>query len=309
MMFSVVIPISDHSDIDNTQEQLNITLKNMFAVARNKEIEFEVIIVNWNVLPELKTANTLDLSDKPIGVAIRYLEVSSELHNTYTLSHKIPFYIAHAINAGIRRAQSDVIVKMMSGTILLEETWNKLIQYIHEKRYIQNLLTITAHSEFDREILKNYPDVYAAREEDLAEKCILKLENGEVIDYRLKRIYQNREESFRRFDVLVFSKEESEKVMGFPELSWYPTNINWMEVFFTLNLLKNVQAHFVWPEAEKIYYRPNINAFNSANDPELKLAPDTERIVVARIRQEEAPVLFNDESWGLHNVELVQRTL
>jgi len=307
MMFSVVIPMSDHSDIDNTQEQLNITLKNLFAVARNKHIEFEVIIVNWNAIPELKTADMLHISDKPEGIAIRYMEVGYDLHNSYTLSHKIPFYTAHAVNAGIRRAQSDVIIKMMSGTFLLEETWNKLIQYINGKRYSQNLLTITSHAEFDREILKNYPDVYTVREEDLAEKCILKLEEGKVIDYRLKRIYQNREESFRRFDVLVFSKEEAEKVMGFPELSWYPTNINWMEVFFTLNLLKNVQAHFLWPEAEKIYYKPNLNAFNSANDQELKLAPDTERIVIARIQQEEAPVLFNDESWGLHNVDLVPR--
>lgn len=306
MIFSIVLPISDHFNIENTYEELNSTLKNIFSVSQSENIVLEVLIVNWNVIPELKTVDKIDRLDKPIGVTIRYIEIDSELHNRFNLSHKIPFYVAHAVNTAIRRAKSDVIVKMLRGTVLLEDTWKKMIHYIMEKKYQTHLLTIASHSELDPAVLQKYPDIYAVSEVDIADFCLKKLENSRVIDYRLKRIYQNREASFRKFDVQIFSKEQAVGVRGYPELSIYPTDM--MEKFFLVNTLKNGYEPVVWFEAQKIYYKSH-NSYNPADDSELKLAPDTEKIVIARINQEEAPVLFNDDNWGLNDIELPIRIL
>ena len=300
MTLSIILAISDNFDLnDNLVEELNITLKNIFTFSKSEKVKLEIIIVNWNIISKQKTYQKLNSSIKPDNVKIQYIEVDNTLHNNYKLSHKIPFYLAHATNIGIRKAQSNAILSMKVGTFFSKKSWLNILKYVSTNQHNNSFLTLLSKATLGRAILKN--DTYNISAESIKNNCIQELKDKKIIDYTKHRIHINRDLSFRSFDSLLFSKEKALHTLGFPELSVYPTLLT--TKLFVANINKYYKEHLSLSAGYKIDYKEKSH-FNPAEDSELKLAPDTEKILLDRIKKEKNSIIFNDENWGLKNIQL-----
>ena len=302
MKLSIVMTFSDSFDLTGSLvEMIDMTLKNVFSFSNDKNIEVEIILVNWNSMVEKCTCQKLNLSSKPANISVVCIEVSNSIHNSYNLSHKIPYYVAHAVNIGIRRAKADVVLTMKAGVFFTKDIWQSIYNHVLQNNYKDTFLILSSKAILSNFLLQKDEKIYQYSLQYIKQYFLKELNGKELIDYEYKRKCLNRTQGFRLFDSFVFSKVHAENIAGYPELSVYPGTLT--EKFFVENM-KNIYKNSLTLEAGCKFYYKEKNHINPMDDNELRLVQGTEKIIINRIKKEKNPVIFNNENWGLRDIEL-----
>ena len=334
MKLSIVIPLSELFDLTgHLAEETNLSVSNIFEFAKSNEVFIEIVIVNWNVKNDFSFEKELDFSTKPQNVDVKYIEISNEIHNQLPIAHKIPFYLGHAVNVGLRKVSNESVMTIKPGTFYIASEWIIITNLIEDRKLDSSFITLFSKNRLSLDFLSKSSKsstIYNITPDELKNFiCFSRTENSvvdnknmkvyeclenRVIDYKNKRIYSNIGnivEIFKPFDSYLFAKHIAYSLNGLPELSYYPylfSNISmpgwFLEVLFRENALKFLPKSEYVVMGNKLSFDERLLE-NPKNDKELALAPKTNEIMIDRIRREKNPVFFNDEEWGLASKKLI----
>lgn len=108
---SVVVTARNDDHGGNLLGRMQIFVAGWIAQARRYGIPSELIIVEWNPLPDrLRLIDVLQWPDEFGPCEVRFIEVPPELHARYPHGDALPLYQMIAKNAGIRRARGQFVL-------------------------------------------------------------------------------------------------------------------------------------------------------------------------------------------------------
>ncbi len=108
---SVVATARNDNHGGNMLRRMQIFVNGLIEQARRYQVETELIIVEWNPLPDkprLSEALSWPIQDSPCTV--RIIEVSPEIHQQLKYSQSLPLFQMIAKNVGIRRAKGEFVL-------------------------------------------------------------------------------------------------------------------------------------------------------------------------------------------------------
>lgn len=108
---SVVATARNDNHGGNMLRRMQIFVNGLIEQARRYQVETELIIVEWNPLPDkprLAEALSWAIQDSPCTV--RIIEVPPEIHQRLKYSQSLPLFQMIAKNVGIRRAKGEFVL-------------------------------------------------------------------------------------------------------------------------------------------------------------------------------------------------------
>ncbi len=128
---SIVVSARNDDHGGNPLGRMQIFLSGWIEQARRYNIPSEIIIVEWNPLPDRPLLiDVLQWPDDLGPCAVRFIEVPPELHALYPHGDALPLYQMIAKNVGIRRARGEFVLATNIDILFSDE----LAQYLSERR-------------------------------------------------------------------------------------------------------------------------------------------------------------------------------
>jgi hypothetical protein len=92
-------------------KRMQIFVRGLIDQANRHRLPVELVIVEWNPPPDLPLLQSLlPRPGKDDQLELRYIEVPSDIHDSYRLSPNLPLFQMTAKNVGIRRAKGEFIL-------------------------------------------------------------------------------------------------------------------------------------------------------------------------------------------------------
>jgi hypothetical protein len=128
---SVVVTARNDDHGGNLLSRMQIFVAGWIAQARRYGIPSELIIVEWNPLPDRpRLIDVLRWPEDPGPCEVRFIEVPHELHARYPHGDALPLYQMIGKNAGIRRARGQFVLATNIDVLFSDE----LAEYLAARR-------------------------------------------------------------------------------------------------------------------------------------------------------------------------------
>lgn len=332
---SIVISARNDNHGGNLIHRFANTLRSVTGLASHRDLDAEVIIVEWNPpqgRPELTEISQLSDSIKEIPVKI--IKVPPSIHERFPNSDTNPLHQYAAKNTGIRRSDGEYIVATNLDVIFNE----KLINYMKES------LVPGAFYRVDRHDLDTLPPTDISIQE-LLEVCensvrvvqesnqVRFMDGRDPIDkvktklfkyvrelqytaldrrkvrYDLRRLFgrsgpgpQSPYDLHLRCsgDFLLMHSDDWQRIKGYPELGVH-------SVGDTYGVIKAAAAgltEVVLSGGEKIFHQPHRRDSNRPSVDWSDFVRTAEEMLETGSTE-----LHNDDDWGLRDVELEEKSL
>ena len=128
---SVVVAARNDDEGGNLLPRMQAFLDNWLAQAKRYGLRSEVIIVEWNPPPDRpRLIDALEWRRDRGPCEVRFIEVSSEVHQRFKNAAAIPLHHLIAKNAGIRRARGEYVLATNPDVIFSPE----LVEFLAARR-------------------------------------------------------------------------------------------------------------------------------------------------------------------------------
>lgn len=307
-------------------------MKSVFYQAERTQLPVELIIVEWNPptdKPFLK--DVLPIPEKNGFVSLKYVIVPPEIHQTYKTSGSIPLYQMTAKNVGIRRSSSDFILCTNIDIIFSNECFD----FFKQKTLKQNVFYRTNRCDIPSQAI-SYKE--ASEVLQFAKKNIIKrfgktkkmetLHLPEwfynfpnfcrILNYTIlilwKWTHPNQKPHFTLDfeacgDFTLMSKNDWNKISGYPELDMYSIHIDSMGLWAAYAVGMEQE---ILPHKAPVYHIDHEDGWESKDAVKtikfLESKPCLDYSIVNRaglqIIKQQSSWGINDKNWGMNDKKL-----
>ena len=299
--------------------RIQLFIDTLLYLLKKYNLSAEIIIVEWNPPLNKKRLREVLVLPKFLKFGdIRFIEVPNKFHKKFPNSNKMPIFEYIAKNVGIRRAKGEYVIATNADIIFSEE----LIKYLAKKELSPNCFY-----RVNRYDIKKLIPLYVSTEEKLkfCEDNWVMVHNFkgafkrnwslfDLFDYRwlycyllsfilrLRAILNNNDNSKFKIhsqasgDFFLMARSHWNELLGYPELKTHAFIDGYMCFIAASFGLSQIILN-----NKKIYHQEHERSEGSKRpltDYQLYLT-QTKQMMIKK-----QPLIFNDENWGLGNLNL-----
>ncbi len=313
-----IIVTSRNDNHDNTLlKRMRIFYTNLLYQLEKYKLPGELIIVEWNP-PRNKPplAMVLPKIEKNPYAKVKIITVPNSIHKRFPNSKVLGLYQFIAKNVGIRRAKGKFIL-VTNIDILFS---SKVIEYLNKKKLDRGILLRSIRFDIPANINEKWP---VSQRLQFCEKNAFNAyrpnNDSSIINF-IRRTINNRvsEGIFTNAcgDFTLLSKEAWFSLRGYPEFPLHGVKIDGLLVYQAFFAGSN---QFILPENACIYHIEHENSWSSDKSITLQdklrkkdipfLTSEKYRNYIEKMRRGKGKFLFNDNTWGLKDENLVELIL
>lgn len=279
MYLSFVIPARN----DRDDPRLQICVSGLQTQIERHGLDAEIIVVDWNPPPDRpKLAEIL-------SGPLRVIEVPPDVHNRYENSDKLAMYAYIAINTGILRAKGEFILPSSQDLLYSDE----LMQFLASERLDERKMYRANRYDVDRHV--PYP---ATLNEQLTYCC------QNVLLVKKKRKGRLLHTSACG-DFTLLSREAWHWLRGFPEYDGYHVHLDGILMYIAhrSGYREKILRFPLYHIDHDSLWKPKKGRLRELGIPFISLKAKHAWIDEI-MREEELILLYNDENWGLGDLDL-----
>ncbi|WML35471.1 hypothetical protein [Clostridium sp. OS1-26] len=318
---SIVATTRNDNHGGDLKYRMQLFIDNILEQTKKYKFNVELILVEWNPPKDKKRLNEeLCWNKKNDYCNIRIIEVPEQMHNKYNFSQSLPLYQMIGKNVGIRRAKGKYILATNVDIIFSDELFEFLISgklqenkiYRVDRYDVRNEIPISGtHEDKINYCKKNiirinerfYTESYINNEKYLVyPKEIEELANNKKI--------KEPPHCNACGDFQLMARKHWFELNGYPELDMYSMHIDsLMQYMSRANGIEEIYLN----NPMVTYHMEHTSGFQPENK-ELESQLNKRKVDSLTYLQlitfannmalNKKPIIFNDENWGLNNVEL-----
>lgn len=313
--------------------RMNLFVKGLIQQFNSYQIPAELIMVEWNPPADKENLKAvLPKAPDDSYLSIRFIEVPKSIHSKFQFSEQLPIFQMIAKNVGIRRALGEFILctnidLLFSDELMLELSAKKLEKgkyYRANRCDIPSTVDYSLGTEDLLQFAKNNilqrlgKNTYYPNFQDTTSplfKYAFLIPVFQFLSKLKKAISKEERELYNALDMnacgdfTLMSKEDWENIDGYPELEMYSLHIDSMALFACA--AKGIKQHIFKPEA--CTYHVSHKGGWEFQTPTERIYFYAKRPILdwwavytlgMEILKNKTGYTFNDENWGLNNLDL-----
>lgn len=318
---SIVVTSRNDNHGGDLKHRMQLFIDGILDQAVKFKSNIELIIVEWNPPTDrLSLKEGLSWEKRNDFCDVRIIEVPNEIHRCYKYSERLPLYQMIGKNVGIRRAKGEFVLVTNIDILLSDEMFEFLCSDNLEKgkiyrvnRYDVNKDIPIAATNDDR--LEYCKDNLLRVNERYCTRSFLTNEEYLVYSKEIKEICEQNNLKKPLFtnacgDFQLMAREHWFELNGYPEFDMYSMHID--SVFQYMTSYKDLDE-VVLEDPMVTYHIEHSSGFQPENkkldnrlkeDKIVSLQYPHLLALAAKMREIEAPLIFNTEEWGMAEINL-----
>lgn len=292
--------------------RMQIFINSLLTLWEKYNLDAELIITEWN--PPAKAKKLRNVINWPKCLKsdqVRFIEVPNEVHRKLPNSDKMPIFEYIAKNVGIRGAKGEFVLATNPDLLFSED----LIKFFSTKKLLANCFYRVNRYDLEKMVPLDAPveEQLSFCQKNWVGVCTIKgsfvrghwLQNlysylytfafglkGRLIkDLRFK-IY-----SAASGDFFLMANSQWQKLRGYPEFETQ----SFIDGYICFEAASSGLSQIVLNNKNRVYHQYH-GRFESSKRPITDYQVYRKHII--QMMREKQPLIFNDENWGLGNVEL-----
>ncbi|MEW6400643.1 MAG: hypothetical protein AB1649_02525 [Chloroflexota bacterium] len=318
--------VTSRNDDNEALHRMQIFLNGFISQVQIYKLSCELIIVEWNYPADRpRLIQALECPQINDWCTIRIISVPPEIHNRFENSDVIPLFQMIAKNVGIRRAHGRFVLATNIDILFSHE----LVKYLASRKLRKNRMYRIDRYDVPGSVPNSLPI------DELVNWCprnvlrvyrhleILEVRDGAIPVRRKKRKklaemvseWFSREEPILHTnacgDFTLLSREYWERVSGYPE---FPLRAMKLDGLLCYAAYYTGAKEIILNDPMRIYHLDHpargdgadvaLSERQSAPCPGIQVDRIQYKELVEQMRQTRKPIIFNDEGWGLADVNL-----
>jgi hypothetical protein len=333
---SIVVTSRNDDHGGNLIQRMQIFINGLAAQCERHQLDAELVIVEWNppdAKPKLKDA--LVWPQKLKNLAIRIIEVSPEIHQTFSHAGSLPLFQMIGKNVGIRRAKGEFILATNIDVLFSDE----LIAFVAGKRLEKGKIYRIDRDDVDASVPVDAPvdeQLAYCREHILRKNRRLYTqsvhEKWDLVSFFKDYVVLFFHKTYRRLrygepylhlnasgDFTLLSRDDWFRLIGYPEFEMYSLHLD--SIFCYTAFYSGIEEiTLIKPMC--LYHIEH--ALGSGATPGKGSIILSERLArqgikslryrdlieyINQMRYKDKPVTFNSEIWGLSQNDLPEQNI
>jgi len=266
-------------------------------------LSFEIIIVEWNPLPDMPQLKEVLSFKKDLNSTVRIITVPYEIHKSVpgtpfdaVRADEITFFQNIALNVGTRRAKGKYVICTNADVIFNE----KLLSFLSERKLSSKCFYRIYRFDVQKEISPDIPV------EEIMDFC----QNNSIM--RGQKIEANKLHRRAAGDFFLMAKKSFEKIRGYAEIKCDGLKIDGD----ILDSASRFYRQFILDEPMRIYHQYHVNRYEKTYDRNLHVKKsyrdvykNAKGLNKLLIRLHKRRKNCNDKNWGLINYDLLEHRI